>query len=146
MIQGLAKSIAERKSQAHKSDKPATNAVESFCQHDPEVQHLTQHKISQILFQAQSGSLAPENLLRSMAPIPPQSQFFQPENTQYSLTGINNQAVSTYSLFNVQQQRSLPQNVATSMLLWPCRDCKISKEITAQKMDTQALIQQVYCN
>lgn len=87
MIQGLAKSIAERKSQAHKSDKPATNAVESFCQyaaqtmneHDPGVQHLTQHKISQILFQAQSGSLAPVKPLRSMAPIPPQSQFFQPE-------------------------------------------------------------------
>lgn len=154
MIQGLAKSIAVRKLQAHKSDKPATNAVESFCQyvaqtmneHDPEVQHLTQHKISQILFQAQSGSLALENPLRSMAPIPPQSQFFQPENTQYSLTGINNQAVSTYCQFNVQQQRSLPQNVATSMLLWPCRDCKISKVITAQKMDTQALIQLVYCN
>lgn len=115
-------------------------------EHDPGVQHLTQHKISQVLFQAQSGSLAPENPLGSMAPIPPQSQIFQPENTQYSLTGINNQAVRTYSQFNVQQQRSLPQNVTTSMLLWPCRDCKTSKVITAQEMDTQALIQQVYCN
>ena len=65
LIQGLAKSIAERKLKAQKSDKPATNSVESFCNYvtqttyelDSGVLHLTQHKISQILFQAQTGSL-----------------------------------------------------------------------------------------
>ena len=118
LIQGLAQSIAEGKSKAQKSDKPATNPVESFCQYvaqtmlelDTGVRHLTQHKISPILFQAQTGSLAQENQFGSMAPVRPQPQFFQPENTQYSLTGLNNQSVSRYSQFNVQQQRSSPQN------------------------------------
>ena len=65
LIHGLAKSIAERKLKPQKSDKPATNSVESFCNYvtqttyelDTGVLHLTQQKLNQILFQAQTGSL-----------------------------------------------------------------------------------------
>ena len=118
IIQGLAQSLAERKSKTQKSNKPATNPVEPFCQYvaqtlsalDTGVRHLAEHKISQILFQAQTGTLAQENPYGSIAPIQPQPHFFQTENTQYSLTGMNNQAVSTYSPFNAQQPHSSPQN------------------------------------
>ena len=77
--------------------------AQTLSELDTKVQHLAQHKINQILFQAQTGLLAQESPYGSMVPIPSQPHFFQRDNSSYSMTGITNQAVSTHPQFNSKE-------------------------------------------
>ena len=69
LIKGLAESITERRAKTQRTEKPVNSQVESFCQYvshslselDPQVRHLAQLKISQVLFQAQTGLLTVES-------------------------------------------------------------------------------------
>ena len=69
LITGLAQSITERRALAQRTEKSVNSQVESFSQYvshtlselDPRVRHLAQHKISQVLFQAQTGLLTMES-------------------------------------------------------------------------------------
>ena len=90
IIKGLAQSIAEKRSRLERLSTPATNPVESFSQYiaqslselDTNMRHLAQHKISEILVQAQNGTLT--NDYRPLPTMQPQAQFFRQENIQRS--------------------------------------------------------------
>ena len=83
VIQGLAQNIAEKRQKKANLEKSASNPVLSFCKYvaqsltelEPQVRHVAQHRISEILFQAQTGTLVQENQYRQ--PNRPQPQHFQ---------------------------------------------------------------------
>ena len=118
LIKGLAQSISERRAKVQRTEKATNTAIEHFSQYvahtlydlDNGARHLAQHKISQVLFQAQTGTLTVDNPYGFMAPTQPQPQFFQPPTLQFSSTCMNNRAVSTHSQFEKHQQFSSPQN------------------------------------
>ena len=114
VIKGLAQSITERTAKAQRMEKSANSQVDSFCQYvshtlselDPRVQHLAQHKISQVLFQAQTGSLTVKSLYGFMASNQPQPQFFHSNSIQYGLSGMSSRPVSTNFKFERQHASS----------------------------------------
>ena len=100
------------KKKRQKSDKQIKNPVEAFGKYitetlselDQASLHLAQHRISNILFLAQTGTLTQDNQLGMLDPIQPQCRFFQPGPMHYNMQSVKNQASNFYPQLNVQQQ------------------------------------------
>ena len=109
LIKGLSQSIAERR-QAQKAKKPVTNPLETFGNYvgqtlselDNSIRHLAQHRINEILFQAQTGTLRQDNLLGILPPIQAQPPLYQPQPQNYNRAGVNNPPSSLHPQLNVQ--------------------------------------------
>lgn len=127
LIKHLSESMVERHKKRKYDEPISKNLLEAFGQYvsqalselDNKVCHLAQHRISNIIFQAQTGLLAQE--AQSTVVMQQQRNQFQPIPS-FHIPSPSNYTTSSYNRMGLQQQNSSLQEESSTFNqpnMWP---------------------------